>query len=452
MADGRNRKVRLTTKGIDALKPDPRGVYTIWDEDTKHLGLRVTPGGHRSFMVFRRIGKNGKLATRTIGTYPDIGLKDAREQAEEMIRLMRKGIDPEDERRKRQQEGARKKADTVASVVEEFVKRHVANLRTARSVEAMLRRELLGQSRRKGEDGSDEWTNGKDARWRDRPITDITRRDVITLIEGIVDRGTRAQGRKVLANVRKFFNWAVHRDAYGLDVSPVDRIKTADLLDAPKARTRVLDDDELRVVWHAAKGMGYPFGTLTRVLLLTGQRLREIAEAQWGEIKDGTLTVPAERMKGKIAHAVPLTSAVADLLNNVPKFEGFIFTTRGGEVAVSGFSKAKAKLDREVAKLRAKGRGAAKPTAQDDLPPWTIHDLRRTARTRLSTIGVLPHLAEMIIGHKRTGIEAVYDVHRFDAEKRDALIRWERHLLAIVEPSDKNNVTDLKTEKAKRHG
>ena len=211
----------------------------------------------------RRIGKGGKLVIRTLGTYPDLSLKEAREQAEDVVRLMRKGLDPMEVEEEREREAARKRADTVGGVLEEFIKRHVSQLRSARATEALLRRELLGQ-KLATVDGKEVWVSdpAKKDHWRERPITSITRRDVIKRIEGVVDRGARAQARKLLANVRKFFNWAVHRDVYGLEASPVDRARANELFGPPKKRKRVLADDELRIVWQASSVLGYPFGTL----------------------------------------------------------------------------------------------------------------------------------------------------------------------------------------------
>ena len=146
-------------------------------------------------------------------------------------------------------------------------------------------------------------------------------------------------------------------------------------------------------------------------------------------------------MKGKFAHSIPLTTKTKQLLDQVPRFErsdkepengAFIFTTTSGKRPVSGFSKAKTRVDRAVATLIAESR--AKDTDPDNLPPWDIHDLRRTVRTRLSSLSVLPLVAELVIGHKQSGIHAVYDLHRYDAEKRTALLSWEEYLLKVVSP------------------
>jgi integrase len=249
---------------------------------------------------------------------------------------------------------------------------------------------------------------------------------------GAPSKGRRTiRGAAPLAVTRKLFNWAVARDVYGIEHLPCDRIKVAEAHGAIEPRSRVLDAQEIRAVWRAAGATDYPFGPLVRALLLSGQRLSEMAEARWSEIElddangsAAVMTIPSERMKGRIAHTLPLTPTLANLLRGVPRFDGgdFAFSTTSGKRPVSGFSKAKARFDRAV-----------EDAAGRSIPHWTLHDLRRTVRTGLSTAGTLPLVAELVIGHRQRGIAAVYDLHRYDAEKRAALLAWEARLLRIVE-------------------
>jgi hypothetical protein len=161
-------------------------------------------------------------------------------------------------------------------------------------MEATIRRELLGQKLKDGKWAIDPNTK---THWRDRPITEITRRDVIELLEEIVGRGTRHQARKVLAYIRKLFNWSIARDAYALEASPCDRVRPKDIVGKLKPRQRVLSDDELRLVWQATFRLGtteeveakfpdYPFGPFVRMLMITGQRLRKVSGAGRPEIDD----------------------------------------------------------------------------------------------------------------------------------------------------------------------
>jgi integrase len=184
--------------------------------------------------------------------------------------------------------------------------------------------------------------------------------------------------------------------------------------------------------------MKYPFGDLFRVLALTGCRLREISEATWSEIDfdKKLLTLAPERMKADAAHTVPLTDNLIEVFKGLPRLGEYIFTT-SGKVPVSGFSKAKRHMDELMLTVF---RHDAEQPAQVKLTPWRLHDLRRSMRTGLSALGVQDRIAEMTIGHKVQGLHKVYDLHAFLDERRDALLRWERHLLGIVQPAPANVV------------
>jgi integrase len=190
----------------------------------------------------------------------------------------------------------------------------------------------------------------------------------------------------------------------------------------------VLSDEELRAVWNAAAQTPYPYGPLVQMLILTGQRRDEIAAAQWSEVDldQGLLTIGPERMKAKAGHAVPLVPSAVELLSALPRWAAgdYVFSGQTGARPFSGFSKAKARLDR----------------ATGDIGPYTLHDLRRTVRTRLAELGVTPFIGEMVIGHTQKGVHAVYDLHRYDPEKREALLRWETRLFAIVADPEPGNV------------
>jgi integrase len=407
------KKVVLTDRALKALKPAPAGKrYWVWDAATPNLGVRVTDKGHRSFVVVRRRPGDEQPFTHVIGSYPAVSLADARKEAPDALSAIVAGRTPEEMERERLRIEARNRKDTFVSVAEDFITKHVAGLRQSKEVENLIRRELI-------------------ERWGPRPVTEIDRRDVIDALDEIIARGAPYAARHTFAVARKLFNWALHRDTYGLEHSPCARLRTVDAVGRAVSRDRVLTDDELKLVWRAAEKDAYPFGSFVQMLMLTGQRLHEIADARWSEIDGKRLIVPVERMKMKRTHTVPLTPRVAKLLEGVPRFkdrDGYVFTTTGGKRPISGFSKAKARLDRNIA-AALKDAGVKR-----GVPHFTFHDLRRTVRTRLSSLGVLPVIAELVIGHTQKGIHAVYDRYTYDDEKRAALLKWETLLLSIVEP------------------
>ena len=184
-------------------------------------------------------------------------------------------------------------------------------------------------------------------------------------------RGSPYQAHNALGYVRRLFNWAIGTHEFGIQTSPVERLKPKDLIGKREARERTLSEEELRAVWVAAGEMGYPYGPLFRLLILNGQREREVANMQSPEIdfSKRLWTIPSERMKGRRAHEVPLTPVALGLLEGLPRWSGgeYLFSTTGGEKPVNGFSKAKARIDK-----------------LSGVSDWVIHDLRRTMRTHLS--------------------------------------------------------------------
>ena len=176
--------------------------------------------------------------------------------------------------------------------------------------------------------------------------------------------------------------------------------------------------------------MGYPYGEVFRLLILTGQREREVADMRWSEVNfDKKLwTIPAERMKGNRAHQVPLAPQPLALIEGLPHFSGGenVFTTTGGPKPVNGFSKAKSRIDKLA--------GVA---------GWIIQDLRRTMRTHLSALPVQDLVRELAIAHAKPGLHRVYDQHAYQDEKRQCLYRWENRLLAIRRSSISSGIGHL---------
>jgi integrase len=191
--------------------------------------------------------------------------------------------------------------------------------------------------------------------------------------------------------------------------------------DSDRARKRVLDDDELRALWRALDrtSLPDPFPRLVRALLFTAQRRDEVSGMRWEEIdvEAKTWTIPLSRrsLRKGGEHVVPLTDVVRKLLGK-PKKKGYVFSTTSGVKPFSGFSKAKKALDTAIAQLR-------KPEKRRPMPPWVLHDLRRTARSLMSRASVSPDVAERVLGHVIGGVRGVYDRHSFFDEKKDALER-----------------------------
>jgi integrase len=245
--------------------------------------------------------------------------------------------------------------------------------------------------------------------WQNRQLSAITRQDVIDVVKAVNARGTPYAAHHVLAYIKAFFSHATANNL--LEHSPADRIKPKDLIGKREPRQRVLSDDELRAVWRAAERCA-DFGKLAQLIMVTGTRRGEAAGARSEEFDDKLWTIPAELFKTNTTHLVPLSPLALDIAKSVP-------------FGVTGFSKSKKRLDRYVlAELR-------KINPRATLTNWTLHDLRRTVRTRLSALTTY-EVAELIIGHGKKGLQKVYDQHEYLDEMREALDAWAARLTSIV--------------------
>ncbi len=411
---------RLTDRGLRALKPAKAGKkhYDVWDSVVPGLGARVSETGRRTFVLVARYPGSRNPTRRALGEFGALNLEQARAKAREWHELLRKGIDPREHEERKRIEQQRRRANSFRAVCEEYIRLAVIGPNPDQP------------KQRKGIETKRDLENEFIARWNGRPITDITAHDVMGVIDAAVSRGAPYQAHNLLGHVRRLFNWCIARGVYGLDRSPCDRMKPRDVIGAKQVRTRVLTDPEWRAFWSASVSMPYPYGPLFRVLALTGQRKSEVAEARWREfdLNKKLWTIPPERMKADAPHLVPLTDSVVAILESLPRFDkgDHLFSTTHGAKAVNGFSKAKAILDHKM--LAELG----------ELPPFVIHDVRRSVRTGLSALAVSSEVAELVIAHARPGLRRVYDQYGFQAEKRRALELWAARLRDIVERSPAN--------------
>jgi integrase len=317
----------------------------------------------------------------------------------------------------------------VAAAADKFIARQLKSQRRGYAVERIVRKELLPY-------------------WGERPITEVTHKDVRERIEQVLERGAKSYAHNVLDAARALFSFAVERDL--IEHNPCDRIKRRHVIGHKRHRERVLTDDELRALWRAAGRLGYPFGPLYQMLILTGARLNEVAGAKWSEFDRGgrIWTIPAVRFKAGQQHRLPLCDEVLAVLDTLPRFRrgNCLFSTSFGATPVNGWSKAKGRIDHYMLRtLKALARARGDDPAEVTIPPFVNHDIRRTVRTRLSALRVQDHIAEQVIGHGRKGIARVYDQHKFDDEKREALCKWEALLRSIINPPPPN-VVPLRNE------
>jgi integrase len=437
-----NTKIMLTDFQLKKLQrkhpPVPADERTgkrivIWDAGQPHMALRVTETGHMSFVVVRRRPGDRHPLFHVLGTYPVLSLANARKLAAAALTDIMAGRHPADIVRQQKVERDRRAAATCAVAIDAFLEdQRGRKLRSGERMAGDLQRDFLGHVRDPRNPGV--WIAGKSSVWANRPVAELTRADVIARLDQIKRARGKHAARHALSAVRCFLNWCADGERYGIVVSPCTRVrdKTLGITGRDLKRTRVLDDAEIRDVWLAAQEISYPHGAIAQLLLLTGQRLNDIARAQWSEITDGVVTVPAERYKTATAQLVPLPPQAVTILDGLPRFIGgdYVFSVKGGRRPVSGLTEAKTALDRAIARRREE-------EGRAPMPAWVIHDLRRTVRTRLvGDCGVDAFTAERVLGHALPGLHGVYDQGTHLNAKRIALVAWERRLLEIVEPSE----------------
>jgi integrase len=406
----------MTAKYVENLAPDPARRMEVPDAAMPGLYLIVQPTGAKSWALRYRHG--GKPRKMTLGPFPAFGLSVARDEAAKALRLLETGTDPADARKAEQEAKAEAERQDEAdernkleNVVADFIKRHASRNRRGDDVAAILRREVL-------------------PKWGDKRVQEITRRDVIELLDAVVDRGHPIAANRLRAHLSVFFKWCRGRDI--IPESPVDGTpKPAD--ESP--RERVLTEAEIRLFWQACDKIGPPFGVLYRFLLLTGQRLREAAEMTDAEVSGNEWTIPAKRAKNGQEHLVPLSEAAKATLDRMPRVigrAGYVFSTNGTS-PVSGYSRGKERLDTSMQELANRDRPeGAEPVT---IPPWTIHDLRRTAATGMASLRIAPHVVEAVLNHRsgaRRGVAGIYNRADYAEEKREALEAWARALDSIT--------------------
>lgn len=403
---------RLSELGVERLKPGDKRIE-IPDGGCPGLFLQLQPSGAKSWALRCRIG--GKPAKLTIGKYPVLTVRDAREKARETVALVDRGIDPRAEAARLKEEKAAAAANTLRAIAERFRDQVMVKSapRSWRDRWAALDHHVL-------------------ASLGDKPIDSIRRRDLHACLDGLADKpGAR---HHTLSAVSALFTWASDREI--IENNPAVR------LPRPKAgvRQRVLSDAEIPTVWRVADGAGFPYGPYIKLLLLTGCRRNELAGLQWPEIDQAVsvITIPPDRFKGARTHALPLSDMARRLIEDLPRFDGpFVFSTMGGRVPISGFSKLHARF--EAALARQCEKVGAEPIV------FGLHDLRRTVRTGLSALRVPPHVAEAVLGHVVGGVEKHYNFYDFLDEKRAALEAWGGYVTRLLNPA--TNVIDIRMAK-----
>lgn len=403
---------KLTDKRVKSIPLPSRAEAQreVWDSVLPGFGLRLGWKGRRSFMVQCRI--HGHQRRFTVGTYPAIGLAEARERARAIMEDAQRGIDPKRRQELERQANEARARDRFRDVAEAFIAERVeGRLRTARPYAVSIRRDLYPV-------------------WGNRSIHDIRRRDVKELLSHKA-KTAPIEANRLLEKVRRLFNWCVDEEI--LEANPASRITPPAL---ETERERVLTDAEFLLFWRATERLGDPFGSYFQTLAVTAQRVSEVAHMRWADlqleagraygVKGGAWSLPGESAKEGSGHLVPLPALACCILSGVPQIGPYVFMSgRTKNTPISGFSKGKARLDRAMADLAREDAAAAGADPDTvELRPWWLHDLRRTAATRMRGLGVDRLTVSKVLNHAEAGVTRVYDRFSMDTDKRRALERW----------------------------
>ncbi len=399
--------VKVTTRTVDAIKPQRRDVF-LWDGELAGFGVRVTPGGARSYIYQYRLGGRGSASRRyTIGRHRSPWTaQTARVKAGRLAEQVAKGKDPVRKRQERRRKEVELRFDAyVEFFTETYLKYRWKDWERIHTMLVFYAVPVIGTKK----------------------ITDIKRADLSEVYRRLDNKPSVA--RAMHATLRKMFNWAMTRD--DIKHSPA---KGAETPPRARPRTRYLSNNELRCAWSTSFQLPGHYGHMFRMMMLTGQRRGEVAGLDWSELNQDRRewVLPAERAKNGYMHLVPLGKQARALLDGMAgggkwPLSGLVFRSTSG-TPLSGFSKIKKVWDNKILKkLRQQDEGVV-------VAPWRLHDLRRTVATGLQALAVPREVIEAVLNHVssvRGTLVGVYQCYQYQEERRLALKAWGRHVKAL---------------------
>jgi len=388
--------MHLTAQSVANLKLAPERSDQLWfDDSIPGFGIRIRSNGSRVWIFQYKVG--GQQRRMSLGRVDAIKPARAREIAGELYAKRKLGGDPAAERRTRVE-------------------------RAQHTFGTLIARYLAYQIRAMREDSYREIVRHLEnhaAPLRGLPIDTIDQRTIADRL-CIIERDSGAvTANRVRSTMSAMFSWAM-RDGLAM-ANPVANTNKRE----ERPRERVLSDAELRLVWKSLGDNQYD--AILKLLMLTGQRMNEIAGLRWGEVDfdRGVISLPGSRTKNGRPHDVPMTATVRQILQSQPKSEDREFVFGKGSGPFSGLSRCKERLDQRITEMNG----------EKALPHWVHHDLRRSAATRMADIGIQPHIIEAVLNHvsgHKGGIAGIYNRAQYSAEKAQALARWNTHVVALV--------------------
>jgi integrase len=380
--------VKLTGKAVNAaVLADGQKDAIFFDDELPGFGLRLRASGSRTFVYQYRLGR--KTRRLTLGTASGTALAAARKSASELEAKVRLGGDPAMAKAAARQAAA----DTFGSLAIEYLEKRKTEWRP--KSEGEFRHYLL--------------TKAKPL--HTVPVTAISQRNVADLLDRIAVESGAVTANRARASLSALFRWCIEKGI----VLPAGNVVGNTKKRKEITRDRVLSRDELKAIWAACGDDSG--GKIVKLLILTGQRTKEIGNLSWTEVGADQIVLPEVRTKNGRTHVIPLSEPAKIILSSIPRgSRDYLFGRRGG---FSGWSKHKLDLDE-----------------RSGVKGWTFHDLRRTTATGMADLGIQPHIIEAVLNHisgHRAGVAGIYNRSSYDREKRDALNIWGEHITALVE-------------------
>lgn len=400
--------MKFTTRSVESLKPKQKR-FEEYDDNLKGFGIRVNVSGHKSWIT--RYRHNGKLVKLTLGKYTEVSLADARDTHNKIRSQLNLGLNPQAEAQAKRV--VHRQDPTVEQLVEDYIERYAKPRKRTWKI--------------------DEWTLNKDLvpKFGKMKARDIKRQHIITMLDEVQTRGITIGANRLLAITGKMFNWAIGRGI--LENSPCHLVPRP----VPEnRRDRVLTQDELITFWQNLPQLKIlePVKLALQLMLVTGQRKGEVltVEKENLDFKTNWWTIPAEKAKNGLSHRVPLSPLAIDLFNraiNLSQDSRWVFA-----------SPYKKKTDGHI-NPQSINHGLRKNIDKLNIGNFVPHDLRRTAASYMTGMGIPRLVVKKILNHVESDITAVYDRHSYDREKREALETWGYKLEEIITSNTTNVVS-----------
>ncbi|MBT4931824.1 MAG: integrase arm-type DNA-binding domain-containing protein [Rhodospirillaceae bacterium] len=414
-------KIKLTNAAVERLKAPDAGQVDYYDATLPAFGLRVGRSRKMYFIIIRIHGKRSRitLGQAKVGDGPGISLKEARAKAGEVSEQTALGIDPRQTRAAEKTANRQRSENTFEAVADLYIERYAKKQKRTWREDKRIINVYLNPA------------------WGDTPITDITRADVVRLLDDVEDAAAAKTGKghymanRVCACARKIFNWSIDERAL-LENNPIGRKMKRGV---EGSRKRTFTDEEIKAIWSAADDIGGFKGGAVKMLMLTGQRLGVVAGMKHSEIVGDVWTISGDevgRSKSKRDHLVAMSKQAKAVYETMPKIDGVdhVFSDgRRGDKAIAIGGKIRNMMTKE-------GAGSE----------WCFQNLRSLVATRMrSPLAVSPIIVDLVQGRiDNSVLSRHYDANEYVEEKRTALQAWANLLDEIVGDTDRDNVVPIK--------